>query len=472
MKSFMNYSKLVFASLIASGAFVSCSDEISENSVDTPYAVNTSYLKSAGQAVDLGLTSKTKWADRNVGASSATDNGVLFIWGDVTGTQSLATIKTYEACAVTDAALFKKYVGAKQVAYLNDSIQVYNDNYIELNNAPVEDVYNGAVAIMKSLRSKYADRLEATIEATATDGTSLFILADLVDNELTVLDSNNYRDDTTRVAKQEVEYPKAVEALATAEKTLNEKKTLLEKVKQETPNDASAIERKQNAVDKAQAAYQTAKDKVAYWETYVNDQKLFFNSYGVVVREIKSSGEDTFYTAKDVADSDYKTSKRTYSEKEYAKEYVGHDYANIASNDLIGNAQYDAATANWGADWQMPTNDQLKELIDECEWTFTGNGYTVTGPNGNTIFLPADGYRYGNSQIAKGTAGYYVSGSILGTYHFPSQTEQKNGGLGSISGVESMPNMLIFQHGDFDNGVKMYNNLTTIYGVSVRPVAK
>ena len=87
MKSFLNYSKLAIAMLITSSVFVACSDEITENSVNTQYTANTSSIKSVGQAVDLGLPSGTKWANMNVGATSETDNGILFIWGDITGTQ-------------------------------------------------------------------------------------------------------------------------------------------------------------------------------------------------------------------------------------------------------------------------------------------------------------------------------------------------------------------------------------------------
>ena len=39
----------------------------------------------------------------------------------------------------------------------------------------------------------------------------------------------------------------------------------------------------------------------------------------------------------------------------------------------------------------LPTKEQLEELGDECEWTWIGNGYRVTGPNGNFIVLPATG---------------------------------------------------------------------------------
>ena len=76
-------------------------------------------------------------------------------------------------------------------------------------------------------------------------------------------------------------------------------------------------------------------------------------------------------------------------------------------------AQYDAATANWGGDWRMPTYDELNELRRNCTWTWTTqngvNGYNVEGPNGNSIFLPAAGYCIGSSPSHAGGGGYYWS---------------------------------------------------------------
>ena len=73
-------------------------------------------------------------------------------------------------------------------------------------------------------------------------------------------------------------------------------------------------------------------------------------------------------------------------------------------------SQYDAATANWGGDWRMPTDDELTELR-KCTWTWITqngvNGYNVEGPNGNSIFLPAAGYRGGWSLNLAGSYGYY-----------------------------------------------------------------
>ena len=59
----------------------------------------------------------------------------------------------------------------------------------------------------------------------------------------------------------------------------------------------------------------------------------------------------------------------------------------------------DAAYVNWGKKWRMPSLEQILELKNSCSWQWTQrngvDGYLVTGPNGNTIFLPAaDGYDY------------------------------------------------------------------------------
>ena len=81
-------------------------------------------------------------------------------------------------------------------------------------------------------------------------------------------------------------------------------------------------------------------------------------------------------------------------------------------SDISGNVNYDAATANWGGDWRMPTKEEMKELCN-CAWERTTqngvNVYRVTGPNGNSIFLPAAGLRKGSSLNGAGSGGYYWS---------------------------------------------------------------
>ena len=82
-------------------------------------------------------------------------------------------------------------------------------------------------------------------------------------------------------------------------------------------------------------------------------------------------------------------------------------------SDIKGDSRYDAARANWGGSWRLPTKKEYEELVNKCNWTWTVQngkmGYKVTGPNGNSIFLPAAGYRSGSSLYGAGSFGGYWS---------------------------------------------------------------
>ena len=108
------------------------------------------------------------------------------------------------------------------------------------------------------------------------------------------------------------------------------------------------------------------------------------------------------------------STKSEYSEKTYAycnKKKGEYVYMNIGPN--ISGTQYDAARVNWGGTWRMPTWDEIKELKEKCSWVWTTvngvNGYKVTGPNGNSIFLPAAGTRFDTSLDNAGSSAFYCS---------------------------------------------------------------
>lgn len=80
----------------------------------------------------------------------------------------------------------------------------------------------------------------------------------------------------------------------------------------------------------------------------------------------------------------------------------------------------DAAYANWGAGWRMPTNEEMEELLNTCtaEWTTQNGVYgrLITGLNGNTIFFPATGYYEGNELWGNDNDGHYWSSSLDPVY--------------------------------------------------------
>ena len=88
----------------------------------------------------------------------------------------------------------------------------------------------------------------------------------------------------------------------------------------------------------------------------------------------------------------------------YAKN-EGGDYARYT---------YDEAVSKFGN--KLPTKEQLEELKNQCTWTWTGSGYKVVGPNGNSIYLPAAGYRYCNGDVSEvGSSGNYWSSTPYGS---------------------------------------------------------
>ncbi len=87
---------------------------------------------------------------------------------------------------------------------------------------------------------------------------------------------------------------------------------------------------------------------------------------------------------------------------------------NIGSN--ISGTSYDVAHVKWGDGWRMPTLDEIKELCNRCSWRSTEvngvKGQKVTGPNGNSIFLPVAGYRLGTEVCHRGLECLYWSGTL------------------------------------------------------------
>lgn len=100
----------------------------------------------------------------------------------------------------------------------------------------------------------------------------------------------------------------------------------------------------------------------------------------------------------------------TNTKSEYTKDNSKTYGKNIG--DIAGKANYDAARANWGKTWRMPTQKDQQELLSKCTWkwvTYKGHkGYKVTSKtNGRSIFLPAAGWRYGALLVNVGEFGYY-----------------------------------------------------------------
>ena len=94
-------------------------------------------------------------------------------------------------------------------------------------------------------------------------------------------------------------------------------------------------------------------------------------------------------------------------------------YGTVDNNTVL-DPEDDVAHVKWGGSWRMPTVDERDELLDNCTWTWTTQngvyGCKVTGPNGNSIFLPAAGSRDGTGVDGRGGIGFCWSSSLYSSY--------------------------------------------------------
>ena len=131
---------------------------------------------------------------------------------------------------------------------------------------------------------------------------------------------------------------------------------------------------------------------------------------------------------------------------------LGKMFGLTEKSDSVLTPAHDAAHAQWGDGWRMPTRRELDDLCYKCDWNWTTmngvNGYDVRGRGDYAfarIFLPCAGTGYGMSLSGSGSYGRYWS-SVPGSDNYYSWS-------------------LGFHSGRHYTG---YNY--RYYGISVRPV--
>ena len=132
--------------------------------------------------------------------------------------------------------------------------------------------------------------------------------------------------------------------------------------------------------------------------------------------------------------------------------YCTNSYYGTVDNKTTLEPGDDVAHVKWGGSWRMPTQAEQDELRNNCTWTWSTlngvNGYRVTGPNGNSIFLPAAGCRVVTAVLYQGSYGNYWSSSLY-------------------SYGNSHAYYLYFYSSDYD-----WNDNSRYYGQTVRPVSE
>ena len=141
----------------------------------------------------------------------------------------------------------------------------------------------------------------------------------------------------------------------------------------------------------------------------------------------------------------------TSSSGPFSKYNTSSSYGTV-DNKTVLDPEDDVANVKLGGNWRMPTDTEWTELRTKCKWTWTTrngvNGRRVTGPSGNSIFLPTAGYRYDSNLYSVGSYGLYWSSSLL-------------------TGLPDYARSV-----DFDSGDVYRSNYNRYLGLSVRPVTE
>lgn len=97
--------------------------------------------------------------------------------------------------------------------------------------------------------------------------------------------------------------------------------------------------------------------------------------------------------------------------------YCSHQSYGNRDNKMDLDRDNDAAYVKWGNGWRMPTYKELVEMIKNCTFTVATynkvKGWKITGPNGNSIFVPSSGIRIGDTYMNTDEAYFWTSNARM-----------------------------------------------------------
>ena len=352
--------------------------------------------------VDLGLPSGTLWADRNVGADSPEAYGDYFAWGEI-ATKSTYNCSTYKWCRGDYNTMTKYCTDSNYGTVDNNTVLDLEDDAAYVNMGPewrmptydeLNELRNYCTWVWTNQNGTNGWKV------TGPNGNSIFlpaagfrnnsdlylagIIGDCWSSSLCESGSNHAwclyfksGNHSTNCRSRDIGY--TVRAVVS---TVNEEPApVVNKVDLGLPSGTLWADR--NVGADSPEAYG---DYFAWGETTT---KSIYN-----LSTYKWCRGSEYTMTKYSTDSSYGT----------------------VDNKTVLDLEDDAAYVNMGTEWRMPTHDELNELRTKCTWRWTTQngkkGYKVTGPNGNSIFLPAAGYRYDSDLDDAGSDGWYWSASL------------------------------------------------------------
>ena len=345
--------------------------------------------------VDLGLPSGTLWADRNVGADAPEAYGDYFAWGDVLTTASPGWTD-YKWCEGSSVTMTKYCTDDRFGTVDNKTVLELEDDAAYINmgmnwRMPTEKEYSELIS--ECTWEWITQNGTAGYKVTGTNGNSIFFPAAgfwVVSNATSAGTYGYYYSSSLNE-----EYSDRANSLC-----LSSEEFYVSDIPRNHALTVRAVVK--NGPDKVDLGLSSG--------TLWADRNVGANApeaYGDYFAWGETTTKSTY---------DWSTYKWCQGSDATMTKYCTSSYYGTIDNKTVLDLEDDAAFVNIGAEWRMPTEEDFRELHAECSWTSTTqngtNGYKVTGPNGNSIFLPTAGY-YGSSGFGgAGSYGYYWSSTL------------------------------------------------------------
>ena len=347
--------------------------------------------------VDLGLS--VKWANYNLGASTPTEVGDYYAWGEIEPKDSYTTAN-YQWCKGS-AKTFTKYCTIDSMGYngftdglttlqsQDDAAQMQKGGHWRM---PSDTEWNELLKNCTWTQAEQGGQI-GYIATSKINGNRIFIpIAGFRAGGNVILEYiGAYWSSTLNEAKQSCAYGLYIN------------------------KDENRVGRYSNSSREYGFLIRPVYDE--NYHAYIDlGLSVMWATCNLGATKPEEYG-DYFAWGETTPKEEYNTN--TY---QYYDQLTGQ-YTKYGSDNLtMLEPEDDAAHINWGSEWRMPTKEDMNELIDKCTWTWTQyngiDGYEVTGTNGNSIFLPAAGYKgSGGPSYPAGEYGLYWLKNKLNVAH-------------------------------------------------------
>lgn len=362
-------------------------------------------------AVDLGLPSGTKWAPYNVGATKPQEVGHYYAWGEISPKSHYdwTTYQHADGTAETRHDIGNDISGSEYDA----AKQIWGQNWSMPTVDQVRELFSNSSITWIAQEGMTGVEITSRI-----NGNSIFLPVAGVRSEDELFGADRYCYYWTSIVDTNIKAAKCLLSYNSGETqnavwgTRNEERCIglpIRPVFTGSDTKVPVPEIVDLGLSVKWASFNLGASKPEDYGDYYawGETEPYYSSLNPLIW--KEGKEEGYWWPS------YKWCMGSHIFTKYCTNSV-YGYNEFTDNKTVLDPEDDAAHVNLGENWRLPTKEEQDELQEKCSWVWTQmngvNGCKFTGPNGNSIFLPAAGYRGTTVLNNAGSGGYYWSLSL------------------------------------------------------------